>query len=349
VRAWRVHQYGEPRDVLTLDDVEAPEPGPGEVRVRVLAFPLNLNDLERVTGGNMMARPEFPYSPGMEVMGVADACGDGVGLAPGSRIVATTKEAHGGFAELALCPAVSTFPVPDELALPEAAAFYFPFHLAWLGLVDRAAVAAGETVLIHAAAGGSGSAAVQLAKHLGARVIATAGTEEKLALCRELGADVAVNYRDGDYKAAVLEATGGRGVEVVFDNVGEAVFEDSLACTAYDGRYLMMGFASHKEVADEPFVVPRRIALGNLKLCGVLFAYAAPDIEQLVKTAMGWNFVPASRGREIHDEILGLLASGAVRPVVGSTVPFAGVPGALEALARRETVGRTVVLVDEAG
>jgi NADPH:quinone reductase len=237
------------------------------------------------------------------------------------------------------------FDMPNAIPLPDAAALYFPFHLAWLGLVDRAALQFGETVLIHAAAGGSGSAAVQLAKHLGAHVFATAGTDEKVALCRELGADVAINYNTEDFAAAVLGATDNLGVDVVFDNVGEAVMEKSLACTAYNGRYLMMGFASNKEVADEQFLVPRRVALGNLKLCGVLLAYAPPDLATMVKTAMGWNFVPGELGARIMREIVDLVLAKELRAVVGQVVDFDDVPAAIEAMANRETVGRTIVTV----
>ncbi len=346
MRAWRTHEYGEPLDVLQLDDVPIPEPDPGEVRIRVQAIPLNLNDLERITGGNMMVRPDLPYSPGMEVMGVVDACGEGTEDRLGERVVATTKGAHGGYAEYAICPAISMFPVPDSIPLPDAAALYFPFHLAWLGLVDRADLQRGETVLIHAAAGGSGSAAIQIAKHLGARVIATVGSAEKVALCRELGADVVIDYTTEDFAAVVLAETGDRGVEVVFDNVGEAVMEDSMKCTAYNGRYLMMGFASNKLVADEPFLVPRRVALGNLKVCGVLLAYADPDMSHLVKTAMGWNFASGELGARIMREIVDLYSSGAVRAVVGQTVGFDEIPAAIDAMARRATVGRTIVMVD---
>ena len=196
MRAWRTHEYGQPREVLRLDTVPVPDPGPGEVRVRVQAIPLNLNDLERITGGNMMVRPDLPYSPGMEVMGVVDACGPGAEAWQDQRVVALPKGAHGGFAEHAICPAVSVFSMPDDIPLPDAAALYFPFHLAWLGLFDRADLQEGESVLIHAAAGGSGSAAVQLAVHAGARVFATAGSDEKVQLCRDLGAHVAVNYRE---------------------------------------------------------------------------------------------------------------------------------------------------------
>src|SRR6202158_253411 len=132
--------------------------------------------------------------------------------------------------------------MPESIPLPGAAALYFPFHLAWLGLFDRAELRAGESVLIHAAAGGSGSAAIQLAKHVGARVFATAGTDEKVQLCRDLGADVAINYNSTDFSEIVLAQTDNLGVDVVFDNVGEAVMELSMKCTKYNGRYLMMGF-----------------------------------------------------------------------------------------------------------
>ena len=343
MRAWRLHEYGEPLDVLRLETVPIPEPEAGELLVHVEAFPLNLNDLERITGDNMMVRPELPYAPGMEVFGTVVACGDGAEGRLGARVAATTKGAHGGFADDAVCPSASAFDVPETIPLPGAAALYFPFHLAWLGLFDRADLRAGETVLVHAGAGGSGSAAIQLARHAGARVLATAGTDDKTRLCRELGADVAINYTTTDVAEVVLAETANAGADVVFDNVGEAVMEASLKCTAYNGRYLMMGFASNKAVADEPFVVPRRIALGNLKLCGVLLAYAQPDMLELVKTAMGWSFVPASLGERIMREIVDLVLAGAVTPVIGGVVEFDAAPSAMAALASRETTGRTVV------
>ena len=345
MRAWRVHRYGQPLEVLELEDVPLPEPGPGEVRVRVEAIPLNLNDLERITGGNRMVRPELPYSPGMEVMGVVDDVGDGAEEWAGERVVATTKGAFGGFAESAVCPTAATFEMPDDVPLPDAAALYFPFHLAWLGLFDRAELRAGESVLIHAAAGGAGSAAIQLARHAGARVFATAGTDEKVQLCRELGADIAINYTTDDFGARVLAETANAGVDVVFDNVGEAVMEKSMACLAYNGRYLMMGFASNKVVADEKFLVPRRIALGNFKLCGVLLNYAGDDMVQTIKQAMGWNVARRDLGERITREIVELVRAKAIRPVIGTTVPFDQLPAAVDAMARRETTGRTIVMV----
>src|SRR4051794_8486720 len=345
MRAWRTHEYGPPLDVLRLDEVDVPQPGAGEVRVKVQAIPLNLNDLERITGGNMMVEPELPYSPGMEVMGVVDACGDGTAEWLGRRVVATTKGANGGYAEYAVCPAVSTFGMPDAIPLPAAAALYFPFHLAWLGLYDRADLAAGETVLIHAGAGGSGSAAIQLAKHRGARVFATAGTDAKVALCSELGADVAINYTTTDFADVVLAETANRGVDVVFDNVGESVSASALKCPAANGRYLMMGFASNKRVADEPFVVPRQVAMANVKLCGVVLAYATDDIADLVKTAMGWNFASGAVGTQIMREVVDLVEQKRVRAVVGDVVGFDDIPAAITAMSERRTIGRTIVLL----
>lgn len=346
MRAWRTHEYGPPLDALRLDEVDVPVPDANEVRVRVEALALNLNDLERITGGTMMVEPDLPYSPGMEVVGIVDGCGDGSESWLGRRVVATTKGANGGYAEYAVCPAVSTFALPDSIPLPDAAALYFPFHLAWLGLFDRADLQPGETVLIHAGAGGSGSAAIQLAVHRGARVLATAGTDQKVELCRELGADVAINYTTKDFCEVVLAETANHGVDVVFDNVGSAVWDASLRCTAYNGRYLMMGFASDKSVADEPFVVPRALATANIKLCGVLLAYAADDLADLVKSTMGWNFASGRLGERIMGEIVDLVERGEVRAVVGDVVSFDDIPTAITAMADRQTTGRTVVMID---
>ncbi len=210
-------------------------------------------------------------------------------------------------------------------------------------MFDRADLRAGESVLIHAAAGGSGSAAIQLAVNAGARVFATASSEAKLALCLELGAEVAIHYGETDFAQIVMEKTGDRGVDVVFDNVGEAVMARSLDCLAYNGRYLMMGFASNKAVADEKFLVPRRVMGGNMKLCGVLLAYAPEAAAKLLKKGMGWNFVSDQLGASISREIVAQVLAKKVKPVIGSVVAFEEIPAAIEAMASRQTVGRTIV------
>jgi len=343
MRAWRTHVYGDPLEVLKLDEVEVPKAEAGELLVRVQAIPLNLNDLERINGGNMMVRPELPYSPGMEVMGIVAATGAGSEAWQGARVVAMPKGANGGFAEYAVCPVVSAFEMPESIPLPDAAALYFPFHLAWLGLYDRAELERGETVLIHAAAGGSGSAAIQLAKARGARVFATVGSDDKVDLCRDLGADVVINYTTDDFSEIVMAETENVGVDVVFDNVGEAVMEKSMKCIAYNGRYLMMGFASDKTVADEKLIVPRSVSAGNFKLCGVLLAYATSAVAPLMKKGMGWNFVTDELGRRMNDGIIELLEAKQLKPVIGKLVEFEEIPQAIVAMANRETVGRTIV------
>lgn len=343
MKAWRVHKFGPPLESLQLDEVPIPEPGPGEVLVRNLALPLNLNDLERIQGGNMMAPPQLPATPGMEVMGVVEACGAGAEALQGRRVVGIARQAFGGFAEYALAPAGATFDMPDAIPLPDAAALFFPFHLAWLGLFDRAGLKAGQSVLVHAAAGGSGSAAIQLARNAGARVFATAGSDDKLQLCRDLGAEVAINYKTAEFDDIILDATNGKGVDVVFDNVGEAVMDKSIRSIAYNGHYLLMGFASNKQIADEKFLVPRRAALGNCHFSGVMLAYANEQMAAGLKRAMGWNFPTSALGAHVHQSILDLSLAGKVRAIVGSEVAFAEAPAAFAALAARTTTGRTVV------
>jgi NADPH2:quinone reductase len=343
MRAWRTHEWGQPEKVLRLDRLPIPEPGPGELLVRNLAIPLNLNDMERVTGGNMMVTPELPLIPGMEVMGVVHACGAGVESWQGKRVVAMAKGANGGWAEYSICPVVSAFDMPDDIPLPDAAGLYFPFHLATLGLVDRADLQAGESVLIHAAAGGAGSAAIQIAKSRGAKVFATVGSEAKRKLCEELGADVVINYSEQDFSEVVMEETNKRGVDVVFDNVGEAVMDKSMNCIAYNGRYLMMGFASDKSRADQPLVVPRKVSAGNFRLCGVLLAYAPSEIIPVMKTGMGWNFCPNELGAKIMSEVVELVREGKVHAVTGKVVGFDEIPAEIQALFDRKTLGRTIV------
>ena len=346
MRAWRMHASGdEPTQALQLDTVPLPTPQAGELLVRAQVIPLNLNDLERINGKNMMVRPELPATPGMEVMGVVAAAGPGCEGSVGRRVVAMPKQATGGFAEYSICPAVSAFDMPEDVPLPDAGALYFPFHLAWLGLVDRAALAPGESVLVHAGAGGSGSAAIQIAKWRGAKVFATAGSAEKCALCRELGADVAIDYTAEDFLPVVLDATDGRGVDVVFDNVGEAVMDKSMSALAYDGRYCMMGFASDKRFVDEKLIVPRRISAGNFKLCGVLLSYADENVAKMMKRAMGWNFCPSSLGREITANVVDLVRAKKVKPVVGEVVGFEELPAAMTRMRDRRTTGRVLVTV----
>jgi NADPH:quinone reductase len=339
-----VREYGEPAQVLVLEDVPAPVPGPNELLIRVAAATLNFNDVDGVRGRYRTVNPPLPYTPGMEVLGRVESAGDGAESSVGKRVVAIPAGAFGGYAELASCPAAMAFEMPPESELPDAsaAAIYFPFHLSWLALHERARIQEGETVLIHAAAGGVGSAAVQLARVAGARVITTAGSPEKVELCRSLGAEVAIDYRDTAFVDSVLQATDGRGVDVAFDSVGGEVTTETFRCMAFNGRHLLVGFASGIEAEDQG-IVPRPVLFGNFSLCGVCHAYV--DDPRQLKRAAGFNFPSHSDGERVHARVLELVRSGQVRPVVGKQVRFDELPGALQTMADRQTVGRVVVEV----
>jgi len=341
VKAWRVHEYGAPIDVLHLDNVDAPEPAAGELKIRVTSVTLNFNDLDGIHGRYKTVPRPVPYIPGMEVLGVVEECGAGAEAWLGKRVVAIPSGAFGGYAEHVVAPASMAFEMPTTMPESEAAAIFMPFHLAWLALYERAKVQAGETLLVHAGAGGVGSAAIQLGVHAGARVIATAGSEAKLALCRELGAELAINYRETDFADAVLEATEGRGVDVAFDAVSGDVTLRTFRCMAFNGRHILAGFASGIEQEDEG-LVPRPVLFGNFSLVGVCHAYVDDPVVFKQMTG-GFNFPAHRDGEALHAELLALFAAGKIRPIVGQEVAFADLPAALDAMEQRRTVGRTVV------
>jgi len=340
VKAWRVHRHGRPTHALRLDEIESVEPGPDQVRIVVSTTVLNFNDIDGCYGRYRTVNPPLPYTAGMEVVGVVDRAGPGAEAWLGRRVMTTPDGAHGGYAEQALAGLDMLFEAPESLCDRDAAAFFFPFHLSYLALHERARLQRGETVLIHAAAGGIGSAALQLAKAAGARVISTAGGEEKVALCRELGSDLAIDHTRDDFFERVMDATEGRGVDVVFDTVGGEVAERSWRCIALNGRHLMVGFSSGIESEDEG-IVPRPIVFGNFAILGVLLAYSRAPVP--IKRATGFNLMPKEVGDEIQAALLELLAAGSIRPVVGKVVPFGEIPQALERLEERKTIGRTVV------
>jgi NADPH2:quinone reductase len=346
MRAWRAVEHGAPRDVLRLENVDTPDAGPGEVRVVVDAVTLNFNDIDGIHGRYRTVPVPAPYTPGMEVLGTVDAVGAGADPSlVGTRVAAIPSGAYGGYAEVAVAPLTMTFPMPASIPAPDAAAILMPFHLAALSLYRRAQVREGETVLIHAAGGGVGSAAVQLANAAGARVIALAGSAEKARFCAQLGADVAIDTSAADFVAAALEATGGRGVDVAFDTIGGDITTRTFGCMAFGGRHVLAGFASGIENEDESGLVPRPILFGNFSLVGVCLAYV--DDPLAVKAAAGSNLASRAVGDEVHAEILDLVARGAVRPIVGLDVPFSDLPKALDAMEQRQTVGRIVVRVRE--
>jgi NADPH:quinone reductase len=342
LRAWRVTKYGRPSEALQLEDIAVPEPGPGEIRVRTSTTVCNYNEVDGCHGRYLTINPPIPYTLGMESVGEVVAAGPGAESWMGKRVMSTATGGFGAHADEVLAAVDMAFEVPAELDDVEAAAFYFPFHLAYLGLHERGRLQAGETVLVHAAAGGVGSAAVQLAVAAGARVIATAGGEEKLDVARRLGADVAIDYRKESFVDAVFDATDGRGVDVCFDGVGGDVMMDSLRCLARNGRHLVVGFASGIEAEEVPMVNGRKLCFGNISLMGVILTYGDPA---LAPRGSGFNPVPREVGDEVQAALVELLRAGRIRPLVGKTVAFEDLPAALDEMEARATVGRIVVKV----
>ena len=325
MRAWQVREIGEPRDVLTLAEVPDPEPGPGQVLVRVLGAAANFPDVLMCRGGYQV-RPPLPYTPGVELCGEVVAAGPGVtGFAAGDRVIGGPAMPAGAFAELALMNSDAMLPAPDGLDDAEAAAFFITYQTGWFGLHRRARLAAGETLLVQAAAGGVGSGAVQLGKAAGAQVIGVVGGEQKAEVARALGADVVIDRLSQDFVEVVKEVTGGRGADVVYDSVGGEAYARSTKCVAFEGRILVIGFAS----GQIPSAALNHALIKNYSIVGLHWGLYQTKMPELI--------------RECHAQLTKLVAEGAIRPLVSERVGLEEVPGVLQRLADGDTVGRVVV------
>jgi NADPH2:quinone reductase len=329
VRAVRVHRHGEPADALELDDgVPVPEPGPEQVRVRVEATALSMPDVMLCRGGYPLTPRELPFVPGMEGAGVVTALGVGVDAEwLGQRVVGTSVLPHGTLAEATLIRAGGLYPVPDGVTPATAATTHIAFTTAHAGLYRRAGLRPGETLLVTAAAGGTGNAAVQLGAVAGARVIAVASGEARRRACLELGADVALDPDEPDLAKAVLAANDGRGVDVVFEPVGGSLFTAATRCVASEGRIVVVGFAGGEEGAVRPGHLLRR----NYTVMGIYMgAYSGKENRRYMLA--------------MHDEIMGLLASGRCRALIDRETDLGGAAQALTDLAVRKVTGRPIVI-----
>jgi len=325
MRAWQVREIGEPRDVLTLAEIPDPEPGPGQVLVRVLGAAANFPDVLMCRGGYQV-RPPLPYTPGIELCGEVVTAGPGVTwVAPGDRVIGGPAMPAGAFAEMALMNADAMLPAPDGLDDAEAAAFFVTYQTGWFGLHRRARLAAGETLLVQAAAGGVGSGAVQLGKAAGARVIGVVGGAQKAGVARALGADVVIDRLSQDFVEVVKEVTGGRGADVVYDSVGGEAYARSTKCVAFEGRILVIGFAS----GQIPSAALNHALIKNYSIVGLHWGLYQTKMPELI--------------RECHAQLTKLVAEGAIRPLVSERASLEEVPGVLQRLADGDTVGRVVV------
>ena len=223
---WQVHELGDPADALVWGEIPDPEPGPGQVLVRVHAVACNFPDI-LLCQGRYQEKPEPPFTPGMEIAGEVVAAGVGAVARVGDRVLGMPPMGEGGYAELAVLDADATLPWPDGMSAGQAAGMFVTYQTGICALEHRANLQPGETLLVHAAAGGVGSAAVQLGKALGARVIGTAGGADKCAVARQMGADDVVDYATEDLVTRVKELTDGRGADVIYDPIGGDVFDAS--------------------------------------------------------------------------------------------------------------------------
>lgn len=334
-----MHELGEPVDVLRLDVVEVPDPGPGQVRVRVAAVSLNFPDVLMCRGGYQV-KPPLPFTPGAEVAGVIDALGPGVDtLAVGQRVLAVPAVGLGGFAEYTCAAAATTYPIPDTMSFVAASALHVTYQTGHLALHRRAAIRAGETLLVHAGAGGVGSAAIQLGSAAGARVFATAGGPEKVDVCRRLGAEIAIDYRDEDFVEVVKDATGGRGADVIYDPVGGEVFDRSRKCVAFEGRILVIGFTGGR-FADAP---TNHVLIKNYSVVGVHWALYKPARPRPRPEHARRADSPARRGARRPADLEDDRAGGSARGTAGAGRARHVGQG------RRRAAGVHVVTVDDLG
>jgi NADPH2:quinone reductase len=327
VKAILCSEWG-PFDQLVLGERPSPSPGANQLRIQVHACGVNFADT-LIVQGKYQDRPDFPFSPGLEVAGIVVETGNDVSaFRPGDRVLALCP--YGGYAEEVLAPAATALPLPESIDFIAAAGFMVAYGTAHLALTERAALQAGETLLVHAAAGGVGLAAVEIGSQLSATVIGTASSEEKLALAREHGAAHTINYLEAGFKDRVRALTGGRGADVIFDPVGGSVFEESLRAAAWGARLLVIGFASG-EVAQ---AATNLVLVKNLSVIGLYWGgYADRDPAVLTDSL-----------RELLDWWL----QGRLRPLISKVYPLAEAAQALSDLAGRHSIGKLVIQVREA-
>lgn len=325
MRAIVCEDWGDPAD-LKIGELPEPEPGAGQVKIRMRAAGVNFADSVLVRG-HYQEKPDLPFAPGLEGAGEVLALGEGVsGFSPGDRVMAVLSA--GGFAEQAVCDAANVFPIPEGMDDATAAAFPVAYGTSHLALVHRGNLRAGETLLVLGAGGGVGLTAVECGKALGATVIAAASSAEKLELARERGADHLINYAEDDLRAAARTLTDGNGVDVVYDPVGGDLSLTAMRSLAWCGRLLVIGFAG----GNVPQFPANYLLVKNIAMIGVYWgAYRQrePDIfrDGFAELARWWT-------------------EGRLQPHVSQTLPLADVPKAIAMLEGRQATGRLVIDID---
>ncbi|MDH0288818.1 NADPH:quinone oxidoreductase family protein [Pseudomonas sp. GD04087] len=314
-----------PAETLVLEDIASPEPKKNEVLLQVHAAGVNFPDT-LIIEGKYQFKPPFPFSPGGEAAGVVGAVGEKVShVKPGDRVMALTG--WGSFAEEVAVPGYSVMPIPDGMDFASAAAFGMTYGTSMHALKQRANLQPGETLLVLGASGGVGLAAVEIGKAMGAKVIAAASSEAKLEVAKAAGADVLINYSEGSLKDKLKEITGGQGVDVIYDPVGGELFEEAFRSIAWNGRMLVVGFAS----GTIPALPANLTLLKGASLVGVFwgsFAQRQPQDNAA-------NF----------QQLFKWFAEGKIKPLVSQTFPLEKAADAINHLGQRKAVGKVVVTV----
>ena len=324
MKAWRINELGEPKDVMRLEEVSDPSPGAGQLVVKVLASPANFPDV-LMARGLYQVKPELPFTAGVELCGEVVALGENVdGFQVGDRVIGGGALPYGGFGELALMDAATTFPAPEALTDAEASSLYIGYQTGWFALHRRAHLQPGETLLVHAAAGGVGSAAIQLGKAAGATVIGVVGGPEKAEVAKKLGADVVIDRHEEDFVKVVKEVTGGKGADVIYDPVGGDTYDRSTKCIAFEGRILIIGFAGGRiqEAALNHALIK------NYSIVGLHWGL--------------YNMLGPELVKECHAELTRMADEGSIKPLVSEELSLEQVADGVQRLADGTTVGRVV-------
>ncbi|KAB1139341.1 NADPH:quinone oxidoreductase family protein [Streptomyces luteolifulvus] len=327
MKAWQVTQLGEPRNALVLSEVADPVPAAGQVVVKVLAVAANFPDA-LLCRGLYQIKPELPFTPGVELCGEVVAMGQEVtGFAVGDRVLGNPDLPHGGFAEYAVMSQHTTFHAPRVLEDAEAASLQIGYQTGWFGLHRRAGIQAGETLLVHAAAGGVGSAAIQLGKAAGARVIGVVGGPDKAEYARWLGADVVIDRHEQDFVEVVKEETGGRGADVIYDPVGGETYRRSTKCIAFEGRIVVVGFAG----GEIQSATLNHALVKNYSILGLHWGL--------------YNSKDPAAVQQCHAELTRLADAGRIKPLVSERLALGDIADGVQRLADGSTVGRLVCVI----
>ena len=326
MKAWVVREWGEP-DSMKFETVEETDIAPDLLRIKVEASAINFFDALLIAGTYQM-KPDFPFTPGAEVAGTVVEAPEGSGFSPGDRVMAGAmmdKIGRGGYAEMVDTLPMVTQHIPDEMSLEDAAAFNIVYQTGYFGLHRRANLQAGEVLLVHGGAGGTGTAVIQLGKAAGATVIATAGSDEKVQVCLDLGADHAINYKTQDFADEVNKITDRNGADVVWDPVGGDVYDRSTKCIAFEGRIVIVGFTSGRI----PEAKANHVLVKNYAVVGLHWGAYNLRNPKLVEEVI----------RTLHE----MYAKGQIKPHISATYPLSDAVAALKEVTSGKTTGKVLL------